>query len=220
MMKETSNSRSRVRGNSLCCVDGYCCNSSPFCIPAKPYELMGERITGTVAVLGDYVAAQCPLDPDEVRDSERSTMLRLPQPNLDVKSNMTLGASVRDIVVGGGGYIMKDVKFTVNQAVEPMEKGLTKFNEKLQKISQKIKKRDKRRPKDDSSISTSSSARRVIRGIDDPLLNGSVSDSGASRGRRHRKKSGYTSGESGGESSNDQIYSIFQVHGCRWVTKD
>ncbi|KAL9262282.1 LAZ1-like protein [Drosera capensis] len=212
--------KSTVQDFIICIEMGIAAAVHLFVFPAKPYELVGERITGTVAVLGDYVAAECPLDPDEVRDSERPTKLRLPQPDLDVKNNMTLGASVRDIVVGGGGYIMKDVKFTVNQAVEPMEKGLTKFNEKLHKISQNMKKRDKRRPKDDSSISTSSPARRVIRGIDDPLLNGSMSDSGASRGRRHRKKSGYTSGESGGESSSDQSYSGFQVHGRRWVSKD
>lgn len=108
---------------------------------------------------------------------------------------------------------MNDVKFAVTQAVEPMEKGITKFGEKLHKIS-------KRRVKDDSSISSSSPTRRVIRGIDDPLLNGSMSDSGVARGKRHRRKSGYTSAESGGESSSDQSYSGYQVRGRRWVTND
>ena len=118
--------------------------------------------------------------------------------------------------------IVKDVKFTVNQTVEPMEKGFTKFNEKLHKISENIKKRDKdKRSKDDSSIGTSSPPRKVIRGIDDPLLNGSVSDSGflKSRGRKHRKKSGYSSG-SGGESSSDHTYGGYMIHGRRWVVKD
>ena len=116
---------------------------------------------------------------------------------------------------------MKDVRFTVTQAVEPMEKSITKFNEKLHKISQNIKKhdKDKRRVKDDSCMSSSSS-RRVIRGIDDPLLNGSFSDSGVTRTKKHRRKSGYTSAESGGESSSDQAYSGFEVRGRRWITKD
>lgn len=115
--------------------------------------------------------------------------------------------------------IVNDVRFTVNQAVEPVEKGLTKFNQKLHKISQNIKRHDKekRRTKDDSCIAPT---RRVIRGIDDPLLNGSFSDSGVSRVKKHRRKSGYTSGESGGESSSDQSYGAFQVRGGRWVTKD
>ncbi|KAH7574794.1 hypothetical protein JRO89_XS02G0005700 [Xanthoceras sorbifolium] len=190
-----------------------------YVFPAKPYELMGERFQGSVAVLGDY-SADCPLDPDEIRDSERPTKIRLHQPDVDdVKSGMTIRESVRDVFVGGGGYIVKDVKFTVNQAVEPVEKGITKFNEKLQKISENMKRHDKRRTKDDSCISMSSPARRVIRGIDDPLLNGSISDSAASR-KKHRRKSGYTSAESGGESSSDQSYGGYLVRGHRWITKD
>ncbi|KAJ6904553.1 hypothetical protein NC652_022538 [Populus alba x Populus x berolinensis] len=152
------------------------------------------------AVLGDYVSVDCPIDPDEVRDSERPTKLRLPQPDIDVRSGMTIKESVRDVVVGGGGFIVNDVRFTVNQAVEPVEKGIIKFNEKLHRISQNMKQhnKDKRRTKDDSCIATSSPTRRVIRGIDDPLLNGSFSDTGLARGKKHhRRKSGYISGESG-----------------------
>ncbi|XP_042981258.1 protein LAZ1-like isoform X4 [Carya illinoinensis] len=173
-------------------------------------------------VLGDYASADCPLDPDEVRDSERPTKLRLAQPDIEVRSGMTIRESVRDVVLGGGGHIVNDVKFTVTQAVEPMEKGITKFGEKLHKISQNIKRHDKdrRRTKDDSCIATSSPARKVIRGIDDPLLNGSISDSGFSRAKKHRRKSGYTSAESGGESSSDQSYGGYQIRGGRWVTKD
>lgn len=117
---------------------------------------------------------------------------------------------------------MEDVKFTVNQAVEPVEKGFTRFNEKLHRISQNIKNdKDRKRTKDDSCIASSSSpARRVIRGIDDPLLNGSVSDSGVSRGKKHRRKTGYMSAESGGESSSDQSYGGYQVRGHRWLTKE
>ncbi|PSS11077.1 hypothetical protein CEY00_Acc15350 [Actinidia chinensis var. chinensis] len=180
--------------------------------PAKPYELMGDRYASTV----------CPLDPDEVRNSERPTKLRLPQPNIDVKSGMTIRESVRDVFVGGGEYIVNDLKFTVNQAVEPMEKGITRFDQKLHKISQNIKRHDKerRRTKDDSFLAAASPTHKVIRGIDDPVLNGSFSDSGVSRGKRHRRKSGYSSAESGGESSSDQSYGGYQVHGRRWVTKD
>lgn len=118
--------------------------------------------------------------------------------------------------------IVNDVKFTVTQAVEPVEKGITKFNEKLHKISQNIKRHDKdrRRTKDDSCLASSSPARRVIRGIDDPLLNGSFSDSGVTRTKKHRRKSGYTSAESGGESSSDQNYGRYQIRGSRWLTKD
>ncbi|KAI0514052.1 hypothetical protein KFK09_010086 [Dendrobium nobile] len=104
--------------------------------------------------------------------------------------------------------IVNDLKFTVTHAVEPMEKGLTRFNEKLHKISQNIKKheKDRRRIKDDSVIGSSSPSRRVICGIDDPLLNGTVSDSSVSKGRRHRRKSCYNSADSGGENSSDHSF--------------
>ncbi|KAF9608598.1 hypothetical protein IFM89_010083 [Coptis chinensis] len=190
-----------------------------YVFPAKPYELLGDRFTGNFSVLGDY-SADCPLDPDEIRDSERPTKIRLPQPDVDVKSGMKIRESVKDVVFGSGGYIVKDVKFTVNQAVDPVEKGFTRFNEKLHKISENIKRHDKekRKTKDDSCIG--SPTRKVIRGIDDPLLNGSISDSGVSRSKKHRRKSGYGSAESGGESSSDQSYGGYQVRGRRWVTKE
>ncbi|XP_041012109.1 protein LAZ1-like isoform X3 [Juglans microcarpa x Juglans regia] len=129
-------------------------------------------------------------------------------------------SSVQDFIICI--EIVNDLKFTVTQAVEPVEKGITKFGEKLHKISQNIKRHDKdrRRTKDDSCIATSSPARKVIRGIDDPLLYGSISDSGFSRAKKHRQKSGYTSAESGGESSSDQSYGGYQIRGGRWVTKD
>lgn len=76
-----------------------------YVFPAEPYALMGELHTGTISVLGDYASVDCPLDPDEVRDSERPTKLRLPQPDLDVKSRTAIRESVRDIVFGGGGYV-------------------------------------------------------------------------------------------------------------------
>ncbi|CAH9099279.1 unnamed protein product [Cuscuta epithymum] len=198
-----------------------------YVFPAKPYEQMGERFPGGVSVLGDYLSADCPIDPEEVRDSERPTKMRLPL-HSDVKnsSKTTIRESVRDVVMGAGEYIVNDVKFTVTHAVEPMEKGFTRFNEKLQKISENMK-HDKRgrRAKDDSCVATTTSSSqtpRVIRGIDDPLLNGSVSDSGrttTSKKKKQRRNSGYTS-ESGGESSNDYTYGGFQIRGHRWVTKD
>ncbi|CAN6479138.1 unnamed protein product [Victoria cruziana] len=189
--------------------------------PAKPYEMMGDRDSTSISVLGDYADIDCPLDPDEVKDSERPTKLRLPKPDLNKKSGMTLKESVRDVVLGGGEYIVNDVKFTVTHAVEPVEKGFTKINEKLHRISQNIKKseREKRRSKDDSSIGASPPGKRIIRGIDDPLLNGSVSDSGVSRSRRPRRTSGYTSAESGGEGS-DHSHGSYVVRGRRWITSD
>ncbi|WOK98412.1 protein LAZ1 [Canna indica] len=188
-----------------------------YVFPAEPYKVMGDCITG-VSVLGDYASLDCPVDPDEVRDSERPTKLRLPQPDLDARSATAIRESVRDVVLGGGEYIVNDLKFTVTHAVEPVEKGFTRFNKKLHKISENIRKHEKSKlaTKDDSIVGSSST---VVRGIDDPLLTGSISDSGVKRGRRNRRKSGYRSAESGGDSS-DYGHGGFEFHGSRWVTKD
>ncbi|KAL5704146.1 Protein laz1 [Ranunculus cassubicifolius] len=188
-----------------------------FVFPAKPCELLGDRFSGSVSVLGDY-SADCPLDPDEIRDSKPPTKLRLPQnDDVDIKIGgmAALGENVKDVVFGGDGYIVEDVRFTVTTAVDPMEKGFTRFNERLQKISENIKRHDKKKIKEQSITP------RVIRGIDDPLLHGSISDSGVSRLKKHhhRRKSGYASADSGGESSNDQSYGGYQIGGNRWVSK-
>ncbi|XP_047330318.1 protein LAZ1 homolog 2 [Impatiens glandulifera] len=37
--------------------------------------------------------------------------------------------SIQDIVVGGGQHVVKDVVLTINQAIEPVEKGVTKIQE-------------------------------------------------------------------------------------------
>lgn len=76
-----------------------------YVFPSKPYELMGDLFRGNVSVLGDYASTDCPVDPDEVRDSERPTKLRLPQPDDDVKSKTAIRESVRDVFVGGGEYV-------------------------------------------------------------------------------------------------------------------
>uniref|UniRef100_A0A7N0VAL7 Uncharacterized protein n=1 Tax=Kalanchoe fedtschenkoi TaxID=63787 RepID=A0A7N0VAL7_KALFE len=213
--------KSSVQDFIICIEMGIASAVHLYVFPAKPYEHMDDHFTGNVSVLGDYASVDF-VDAEEVRDMERPTKLRLPQPDNIIRSGMDIKDSMRDVVVGGSGYIVSDVRFTVNQAVEPMEKGITKFNEKLHKISQNIKKHDKarRRTKDDSSIATDSPERRVIRGIDDPLLNGSISDGGAARGRKHRRTPSYSSAGSGGESSSDQNYGGLLVRGNRWVTKD
>lgn len=76
-----------------------------YVFPATPYELMGDHFPGSISVLGDYASVDCPLDPEEVRDSERPTKLRLPQPDIKVRSGMTIRESVQDVVMGGGGLV-------------------------------------------------------------------------------------------------------------------
>lgn len=74
-----------------------------YVFPSKPYELVDDRFLGDVSVLGDYASVNCQVDPDEVRDSERPTKLRLPHPQ--AKNRSGIRESVRDVVLGGGGYV-------------------------------------------------------------------------------------------------------------------
>lgn len=207
--------KSSIQDFIICIEMGVAAVVHLYVFPAKPYELIGDRFVGDVSVLGDYASVDCPLDPDEVKDSERPTTFRLPQSDDRVRSSTAIKESVRDVVLGGGEYIVNDLKFTVNHAVEPI-------NEKLHMISENIKKREKGKKKtsDDSCISSTTSLARVISGIDDPLLNGSLSDnSGPKKARRQRRKSGYASAESGGESS-DPGLGGFEIRGNRWITRE
>nr|XP_043639785.1 protein LAZ1-like [Erigeron canadensis] len=208
--------KSSIQDFIICIEMGIASMVHIYVFPSEPYKSMGDFFMGDFSVLGDYASSDCPLDPDEVRDSERPTKLRLPQPDANVKNKTAIRESVRDVFIGGGEYIVSDLRFTMNQAVVPVEKGITKFNERLHKISENIKKTDKDHTRDDSCIKE----RRVIRGIDDPLLNGSFSDSGENKKKRHRRS--YTSVENVGESIIDQSlgFGRYQVHGSRWVTKD
>ncbi|KAK3034517.1 hypothetical protein RJ639_032506 [Escallonia herrerae] len=54
----------------------------------------------------------------------------------EVKSPGTsIKESVQDIVVEGGQHVVKDVVSTINQAIEPVEKGMTKIQERFHEMS-------------------------------------------------------------------------------------
>ncbi|KAK2982222.1 hypothetical protein RJ640_009154 [Escallonia rubra] len=54
----------------------------------------------------------------------------------EVKSPGTsIKESVQDIVVEGGQHVVKDVVLTINQAIEPVEKGMTKIHERFHEMS-------------------------------------------------------------------------------------
>ncbi|KAJ4811772.1 organic solute transporter ostalpha protein (DUF300) [Rhynchospora pubera] len=183
-----------------------------YVFPAKPYEQITNLKLKNVAVLGDYASVDCPVDPEEVRDSTRPSKPKHPQSELEERYATSIKSSIWDFLFGGGQYVIKDLKFTVNHAVEPMEKGIYKFNEKIVRW---------RGSKDDSDMPPAPPEREPIRGIDDPLLGGSTSDSGVPRGKRHRRVASSTvpnqsaSAESQVEWSEDG----FQIQGSRWTTR-
>ncbi|RCV07714.1 hypothetical protein SEVIR_1G272300v4 [Setaria viridis] len=178
-----------------------------YVFPAKPYELLGKQYSPTnISVLGDYAASD-PVDPDEIKDISRPTKVRLPQLEPDEIIATNIKESVRDFVIGSGEYVIKDFKFTVNQAVRPVEK-------RFDKMKKNIKFRQSR---DDNWVNAST-PERTIRGIDDPLISGSASDSGIGKGKRHRREpssAGTVDGWEGTELAPDG----FIIRGRRWEIK-
>lgn len=71
--------------------------------PAKPYQ-RGERCFRNVSVMADYASLGSPLDPEEVRESERLTRMRIGRPD-DREKRLSLPQSVRDVVLGSGEIV-------------------------------------------------------------------------------------------------------------------
>lgn len=178
-----------------------------YVFPAKPYELLGKQYSPTnISVLGDYAASD-PVDPDEIKDISRPTKVRLPQLEPDEIIATNIKESVQDFVVGSGKYVIKDFKFTVKQAVRPVEK-------RFDKMKKNIKLRQSR---DDNWVSAST-PERTIRGIDDPLISGSASDSGIGKGKRHRRDPSSAGAVDSWEGT-EQTPDGFVIRGRRWEIK-
>uniref|UniRef100_A0A0E0KTX8 Uncharacterized protein n=1 Tax=Oryza punctata TaxID=4537 RepID=A0A0E0KTX8_ORYPU len=177
-----------------------------YVFPAKPYELQVNQSPGNISVLGDYVSSD-PIDPFEIKESNRPAKLKLPQLEPDERSTTNIKESVRDFVVGSGEYVIKDFKFTVNQAVRPVEKRFDKLMKKNDKKSQ-----------DDNWVSAASSD-RPVRGIDDPLLGGSTSDSGFTKGKKHRRTVSTVVAVDSWEGD-DLASDGYEIRGRRWAVKN
>uniref|UniRef100_A0A0D9YW91 Uncharacterized protein n=1 Tax=Oryza glumipatula TaxID=40148 RepID=A0A0D9YW91_9ORYZ len=179
-----------------------------YVFPAKPYSLLGNhRSPENISVLGDYAATD-PVDPDEIKDISRPTKLRLPQLEPDEIIVTNVKESVRDFVIGSGEYVIKDLKFTMKQAVRPVGKRFEKLMKKKGKFGQS---------RDDNWVSTST-PQRAIHGIDDPLICGSSSDSGIGRGKRHRRDVSSAGVVDSWEGS-DQTSDGYVIRGRRWEIK-
>lgn len=78
-----------------------------YIFPATPYQMMGrDRRRGSVSVLADYAAIDSPLDPEEVRESEKPAVIKFPDKDEQRRREATsLRASVQDVVVVGGGHV-------------------------------------------------------------------------------------------------------------------
>ncbi|KAL6652224.1 hypothetical protein ACP70R_011149 [Stipagrostis hirtigluma subsp. patula] len=179
-----------------------------YVFPAKPYELLANQAPGNISVLGDYASTD-PVDPYEIKESNRPTKMKLPQLEPDERSSTNIKESVRDFVVGSGEYVIKDFKFTVNQAVRPVERRFDKL----------MKKNDKHSKSQDDNWVSAATPDRPVRGIDDPLLSGSASDSGVTKGKKHRRVvSSAAPVDSWGGA--DQTSDGYEIRGRRWAIKN
>lgn len=201
----------RIQDFIICIEMGFAACAHVYIFPAKPYQLMGSHKRGSVAVLSDYASIDTPPDPEEVKDVDRPTIRWLYHSDIqDVGTSLT--KSMHDVVFKGGEYVLNDVKFTVQKVREPVEKGISCLNDSIHQLKANMYRHQKKSTKDDTWLST-------IRGIDDPLLAGSISDSGVGRRPKKRYYHAYGSPDSSGESS-DQGFGGYQAAGHRWTLKE
>lgn len=78
------------------------------------------------------------------------------------------------------------MKFTVSHVVEPVERGISKINKTFHQISENVKRHEERRrnAKDDSHVIPLNSWTKEFSEVHDHLVEGSISDSGLSGGKR------------------------------------
>ncbi|CAN6276602.1 unnamed protein product [Urochloa humidicola] len=200
--------KSSIQNFIICIEMGIASAVHLYVFPAKPYALLANQSPGNISVLGDYVSSD-PVDPFEIKESNRPTKMKLPQLEPDERSVTNIKESVRDFVVGSGEYVIKDFKFTVNQAVRPVEKRFDKL----------MKKKDKRKITQDDNWVSAATPERPIRGIDDPLLSGSASDSGVTKGKKHHRV-GSSAAAMDSWGGGDHASDGYEIRGRRWAVKN
>uniref|UniRef100_A0A1D1XJ67 Transmembrane protein 184C n=2 Tax=Anthurium amnicola TaxID=1678845 RepID=A0A1D1XJ67_9ARAE len=175
--------KTRIQDYIICIEMGVAAVVHLYVFPAKPYQ-RGERCVRNVAVMADYASLDAPPDPEELRDSEKSTRIWLAHPE-DKEKRLNFPQSVRDVVLGSGGIMVDDVKFTVSHVVEPVERGIARINETFHQISQNVKQHEKRKrkAKDDCYLIPLHSRSTEFTEVYEHLPEGSVSDSGLARKR-------------------------------------
>lgn len=89
-----------------------------YVFPAVPYK-RGERCVRNVAVMTDYASLGTPPDPEEVRDSERSTRIRMAR-NDEREKRLNFPQSVRDVVLGSG-EIVRNQPFSFTNSLDTQQ---------------------------------------------------------------------------------------------------
>ncbi|KAH7525170.1 protein LAZ1 homolog 1 [Ziziphus jujuba] len=173
--------KTRIQDYIICIEMGVAAVAHLYTFPAAPYK-RGERCVRNVSVMTNYASLGAPPDPEEVRDCERTTRIRLARHD-EREKRLNFPQSVRDVVVGSGEIIVDDMKYTVSHVVEPVERGIAKINKTFHQISENVKRHEeerRRNSKDDSYLIPLKTRTREFSEVHDNLVEGSFSDSGLS----------------------------------------
>ncbi|KAI3914278.1 hypothetical protein MKW92_049687 [Papaver armeniacum] len=100
-----------------------------FVFSPKPYRFLTVSEQGKITSISTKAKVKVEEDGKEKPAVVEQRETRVEAPGTSVKE------SVQDIVLGGGQHVVKDVVLTINQAMEPVEKGVTKIQEKFHHIS-------------------------------------------------------------------------------------
>ncbi|KAH9691609.1 protein LAZ1 [Citrus sinensis] len=182
--------KTRIQDYIICIEMGIAAVVHLYVFPARPYK-RGERCVRNVAVMTDYASLGTPPDPEEVKDSERTTKMRIARHD-EREKRLNFPQSVRDVVLGSGEIIVDDMKYTVSHVVEPVERGIAKINKTFHQISENVKRHEKERKrssKDDSYLIPLNSWTREFSEVQDHIPEGSFSDSSISNGKRQHYQS-------------------------------
>uniref|UniRef100_A0A5B7AW68 Uncharacterized protein n=1 Tax=Davidia involucrata TaxID=16924 RepID=A0A5B7AW68_DAVIN len=184
--------KTRIQDYIICIEMGVAAVVHLYVFPVVPYK-RGERCVRNVAVMTDYASLGTPPDPEEVRDCERTTRIRLARHN-EGEKRLSFHQSVRDVVLGSGEIIVDDMKFTVSHVVEPVERGIAKINQTFHQISENVKHYEEQRKnsKDDSYLIPLNSWTKEFSEVHDNVIEGSISDSGLPEGKRPHSQSKVT----------------------------
>ncbi|OMO91809.1 hypothetical protein COLO4_18075 [Corchorus olitorius] len=96
-----------------------------FVFSAEPYHFLPVPEHGEVTT--ETTKAEL-----KVEEGDKETPAVLERTETQIKAPGTsIKESVQDIVLEGGQQVVEDVVLTINQAIGPMEKGVTKIQERL-----------------------------------------------------------------------------------------
>ncbi|XP_075079609.1 protein LAZ1 homolog 2-like isoform X3 [Nicotiana tabacum] len=106
-----------------------------FVFSAKPYHFVPTSVY-------EEITAQKAETTLKSEDREKPAVVEKIEAKVELPGT-SVTESVQDIVVEGGQKVVKDVVLTINQAMEPVEKGMTKIQETFHQISVSDEKEEK-----------------------------------------------------------------------------